>query len=131
MLGLSCKPRKLTGIESGRRAIEFAKKNAALFPGVEARFFAERVGPNMRKMRIRDTAAVIIDPPRIGLERGVAAFIAGSRARRVIYASCDPATMVRDLKELARAFKIASVSSFNMFPRTARFEALAVLERAR
>ena len=131
VLGLSCKPRKLTGIESGRRAIEFAKKNAALFPGVEARFFAERVGPNMRKMRIRDTAAVIIDPPRSGLERGVAAFIAGSRARRVIYASCDPATMVCDLKELARAFKIASVSSFNMFPRTARFEALAVLERAR
>lgn len=129
VLGLSCNAPKLVGVESGRQAIEYAKRNAVQFPGTASRFFADKVGNNMRKMRIYDTTTIIIDPPRSGLERGVAAFLAGSRAKRIIYAACDPATMVRDLRDLSRTFKIASVASFNMFPRTARFESLVTLCR--
>lgn len=129
VLGLSCNAPKLTGIESGKKAIEFAKRNAEQFPATASRFFADKVGHNMRKMRIRDTTTIIIDPPRSGLERGVAPFLTHSRAKRIIYASCDPATMVRDLRELTRAFEITSVASFNMFPRTARFESLVTLCR--
>ena len=45
VLGLCCKPPRLTGIESGRQAIEFAKRNAAAQKAADARFFSEQVGP--------------------------------------------------------------------------------------
>jgi 23S rRNA (uracil1939-C5)-methyltransferase len=72
---------------------------------------------------------VIIDPPRGGLERGVASWLSRSSAPVIIYVSCDPATLVRDLKELRRAYDVQSVRRFDMFPRTARFETLVVLKR--
>ncbi len=131
VLGLSCRPARLTGIESGRRAVDFASRNAAAFPGVQSRFFAQEVGRNLRRLRIHDSTTIILDPPRGGLERGVAQFLAHSPAKRLLYASCDPATLVRDLRELARAFEIERAESFNMFPRTARFETLVTLSRRR
>jgi 23S rRNA (uracil1939-C5)-methyltransferase len=63
------------------------------------------------------------------MESGVARRLAASGAAKIFYVSCDPATMTRDLKELCRNYRIASVRWFNMFPRTARFETLAVLDR--
>ena len=128
VFGLCCRPRLLTGVESGRQAVDFARKNAES-QGVAARFFAQEVGRNLRKLRIGETTTVILDPPRGGLERGVAAFLAKSRAPRIFYISCDPATLVRDLRTLTQAYDISSVKWFNMFPRTARFETFVVLTR--
>ena len=117
---------QLTGVESGRQAVEFAKRNAAA-NGVEGRFFAEQVGRNMRRIKIGERTTVILDPPRGGLERGVPEWLAQSRAPRILYVSCDPATLVRDLRILCRAYDLESVRWIDMFPRTARFETFAVL----
>ena len=122
---------RLTGVESGRQAVDFARRNAAAQNAAGAKFFAERVGPNVRRMPLGPRTTVILDPPRGGLEHGVARAIASSKAARVIYVSCDPATLMRDLRELAPAFDVASVRWFDMFPRTARFETMVVLERRR
>ena len=119
----------LTGIESGRQAVEFAKRNAVA-NGVEARFFAEQVGRNMRRIRIDGQTTVILDPPRGGLERNVPECLAASNAPRILYVSCDPATLVRDLRVLCRAYSLESVRWVDMFPRTARFETLAVMTKA-
>ena len=119
----------LVGVESGRQAVEFAKKNAAAQKAERTRFFAERVGPNMRRMPLDSRTTVIVDPPRGGLEHGVARALAASRVPRVFYVSCDPATLTRDLRELVRAYDIESVRWFDMFPRTARFETLVTLRR--
>lgn len=117
----------LIGIESGREAIEFAKRNAAA-QRVDAKFFAAQVGRSLRQLKVTERSVVIVDPPRGGMEMNVAGFLARSKAHRIIYVSCDPATMTRDLKTLCRGYEIESVKWFNMFPRTARFETMVVLK---
>ena len=130
VFGLCCAnaSSRLIGVESGRQAIDFAKRNAAA-QGVEARFFAEQVGRNMRRIKIGSLTTVIVDPPRMGLEPRVPEWLSQSRAPRIFYVSCDPATLVRDLKTICRGYDLESVRWIDMFPRTARFETLAVLRR--
>ena len=128
VFGLCCGAKKLLGIESGVKAVDFARRNAQRF-GVAAEFAAGRVAANLGRVKGGDDLAVIADPPRGGMESGVARRLAASGAAKIFYVSCDPATMTRDLKELCRNYRIASVRWFNMFPRTARFETLAVLDR--
>ena len=119
---------RLVGVESGRQAIEFAKRNASAL-GVQGLFFAEEVGRNMKRIKIGAGSTVIVDPPRGGLERRVPEWLAASRAPRILYVSCDPATLVRDLRAICRGYDLESVRWVDMFPRTARFETLAVLKR--
>ena len=129
VFGLCCNPPKLTGIESGRQAIDFAKANAASQKYANARFWSERVGQNLRRIAIGPRTTVIVDPPRDGMEPNVPKWLAASKAPRILYVSCDPATLTRDLKTLCQGYEIESVRWFNMFPRTARFETLVVLKR--
>ena len=142
VFGLCCmgagasSPARLTGIESGRQAIDFAKKNAkSLFhcttttPDSDYRFYAERVGQNLKRISVNSRTTVIVDPPRDGMEPNVPKWLAESKAPRILYVSCDPATLVRDLKTICRGYDIESVRWFNMFPRTARFETLVVLKK--
>lgn len=73
---------------------------------------------------------VLLDPPREGAP-DVVAGIAGLEPRSVAYVACDPVTLARDLKPLlAAGLEIASVSAFDMFPRTHHFETLVWLDRA-
>ena len=128
VFGLCCAPAKLTGIESGRQAIEFAKKNASSQNYAGARFYAEEVGRNLKRIRITERTTVVVDPPRAGMEPNVPKWLADSKAPRIFYVSCDPATLMRDLRTLTRNYEVESVRWFNMFPRTARFETLVVLK---
>ena len=125
--GLRGQPR-LVGIESGRSAIASAKENAKA-AGIAANFFCERVGGSLQRIRISDRATVIVDPPRGGMERNVPPFLANSRAKRIFYVSCDPATLTRDLQALVKSYRIRRVRLFDLFPRTARFETLVELEK--
>lgn len=129
VFGLCCNPPKLTGIESGRQAIDFAKRNAAAQKFATAKFWAEQVGQNLRRISVNGHTTVIVDPPRDGMESNVPKWLAESKAPRIFYVSCDPATLVRDLKTICRGYDIESVRWFNMFPRTARFETLVVLKK--
>ena len=63
------------------------------------------------------------------MEPNVPGWLAKRPAPRLLYVSCDPATLVRDLSTLVQAYEIRRVHLFDMFPRTARFETLVVLER--
>ena len=137
VFGLCCLKRapagaRLVGIESGRQAIDCAKRNAAAIFRTSTspstcRFFAEQVGQNLRRIPVSPRTTLIVDPPRGGLEPGVANWLGRSRAARIFYVSCDPATLMRDLREITRGYRVESVRWFNMFPRTARFETLVVL----
>ena len=129
VFGLCCRPPRLFGVESGRQAVAFAQRNAAAQKAADATFRAERVVQCLKRLPLGPETTVIVDPPRGGLEPGVARALANSAAPRILYVSCDPATLVRDLRELAKAFDVESVRWFDMFPRTARFETLAVLKK--
>ena len=128
VFGLCCSPARLVGVESGREAVEFARRNAAA-QGVAAKFVAGQAGRTLRQVRTGPATTVIVDPPRGGMEPNVTAFLAKSGAPRIVYVSCDPATLARDLRTLAQGYAVESVRWFDMFPRTARFETVAVLRR--
>ena len=119
---------RLVGIESGRGAIASAKRNAEAM-GVKANFFCERVGASLGRIKVGPHHTVIVDPPRGGMEPNVPGWLANRPAPRLLYVSCDPATLVRDLATLTKAYEIENVRLFDMFPRTARFETLVVLNR--
>lgn len=119
---------RLVGLESGRGAIVCAKKNAET-QGVKANFFCERVGASLSRIKVGPHHTVIVDPPRGGMEPNVPGWLAKRPAKRIFYVSCDPATLTRDLFELVKTYTIKKVKLFDMFPRTARFETLVVLER--
>ena len=125
--GLPRQPR-IVGAESGRSAVAAAKANARA-AGIAANFFCERIGGSLQRIRIGEHATVIVDPPRGGMERNVPPFLANSRAKRLFYISCDPATLVRDLQPMLGRYRIKRVRLFDMFPRTARFETLVELEK--
>jgi len=72
---------------------------------------------------------VITNPPRTGMDERVTAALATAAPRRVVYISCDPATLARDLTRLPD-FKLHSVVAFDLFPQTAHVETVAVLDRA-
>ena len=119
---------RLIGIESGRSAVAAAKRNAEAM-GVKASFFCERVGGSLSRIKVGPQHTVIVDPPRGGLEPNVAPWLANRPAPRIVYVSCDPATLVRDLDALVKSYRIKCVKLFDMFPRTARFETMVVMER--
>lgn len=86
---------------------------------------------------LRDPALVFANPPRAGMERRVTEAILARRPRRVVYVSCDPATLARDLARLgcgggeaeaASGYRLVAVQPFDLFPQTAHIETVAVLE---
>lgn len=76
--------------------------------------------------------AVIVDPPRAGLEDGVAEQLIGLAPRRILYVSCDPSTLARDLAKLnSQSYAPRALHLFDMFPQTYHMESVVLLERAR
>lgn len=74
---------------------------------------------------------IVLDPPRTGVQKAVLDAILASGASRVLYLSCSPITLVRDLKELCGTgkYNLLKVLPFDMFPQTWHMETLAVLEK--
>lgn len=74
---------------------------------------------------------VVVDPPRAGLEPSVLRALMGIAPSRIIYVSCDPSTLARDLAQLcAKRYKMAEIHLFDMFPQTYHIETMVRLERA-
>jgi len=89
----------------------------------------ERALPQLDQWR---PEVVVLDPPRVGLAAGVAERLAACGAHRIVYLSCDPATLARDLRVLcAERYRLAHLEAYDLFPQTAHVEALAVLEATR
>src|SRR5690606_10903930 len=80
------------------------------------------------RLGIERADLVVVDPPRTGLGRAVTGRIADLRAARIVYVSCDPATMARDIAWLGeRGYSLAGLRAFDSFPMTAHVECGAVL----
>ncbi len=79
--------------------------------------------------RLRAPDLVITNPPRTGMDERVTAALQSAAPRRIVYVSCDPATLARDLTRLP-GFRLGSTVAFDLFPQTAHVETVAVLDRA-
>jgi len=115
---------RVTGIESDPAAVAVANRGAPEgFEAVEGRV-EERLGEAL------PADVVILNPPRGGLDAEVLALLAATPPARIVYVSCDPATLARDLKRLGAGFRITALRGFDLFPQTAHVETVATLERS-
>jgi 23S rRNA (uracil1939-C5)-methyltransferase len=76
-----------------------------------------------------ESTTLLLDPPEAGLEVEVLETIASRHPQRLIYVSCNPATLARDLKYLTRSYVLGRVCPLDMFPQTSEIEVVAVLEK--
>jgi 23S rRNA (uracil1939-C5)-methyltransferase len=74
--------------------------------------------------------AVVVNPPRAGLHWDVSLRLTSEPVPRLVYISCDPATLARDLQRLNVNYQVTAVRAFDLFPQTAHVETVAVLEAA-
>ena len=73
--------------------------------------------------------SVILDPPATGVSPRVTDLLAAARPSEILYVSCNPATLARDLGALGSTYAIESVTPFDMFPQTGQVETVVGLER--
>jgi tRNA/tmRNA/rRNA uracil-C5-methylase (TrmA/RlmC/RlmD family) len=91
---------------------------------------AERTSPTDVAAELRCLLNdVILDPPATGLTEEMRRVIVDPPPKTMIYVSCNPPTLARDLAELHQRFAIVSVTPFDMFPQTAEIEAVVRLQR--
>ncbi len=135
IFGLACAQAgspNVLGIEAHAPSVRAARRNARQL-GLPARFeCADATAWIRRGLQEHDagTTAVVVDPPRAGLDPAVAAALAAWRPAHLFYISCDPATLTRDLRQLLSAgYAVRTAELLDMFPRTAHFETFIWLER--
>ena len=135
-VGLSMRFKKTVAIESDKQAVRDLWANLKERDGANVKIQRARVEDALPKLARLQPDAVLLDPPRAGLARGAAERLAALGAARIVYLSCDPATLARDLKiicadpESGRArYTLDRVTGIDLFPQTPHVEALAVLNR--
>ncbi|SCN25942.1 23S rRNA (uracil-C(5))-methyltransferase RlmCD [Clostridium sp. N3C] len=131
-LFLAQKAKKVYGVEIIPEAIENAKKNAKLNNIHNAEFFvgeAEVIIPKLIEDG-KKAEVVVVDPPRKGCEKSLIEAIAEMRPNRVVYVSCDPATLARDLRIFEDlGYKTEAVQPVDMFPHTAHVETICLMSK--
>jgi 23S rRNA (uracil1939-C5)-methyltransferase len=128
-LGLARRFRRVIALESNPRAVRDLARNLRDADLTNVELHAAPVEHALRRAPLAALRpdVVLVDPPRSGLPRRITEEI---DAARLVYLSCDPATLARDLSALAEGgFRLVRVTGFDLFPQTAHVEALAVLER--
>ena len=118
------------GVEYDALAIKAARRNAASHNRTNGEFIAGMAEENLAQILTRSdpqTTCVLLDPPRKGCHPEMLELLRLVKPRQVIYISCHPATMARDLNVLCRdnVFKVAQVVPLDMFPQTAHIECVA------
>lgn len=119
--------KKVFGIEVVENAIESAKKNKELNNIENIDFKCGKV-EDIIDNSYNNYDLIIVDPPRSGIDKKALDVINNSAAKKLIYVSCDPVTLARDIKGLTK-YELKEVELFNMFPRTYHCESVTVLER--
>ena len=116
--------RRVIGLDWDERSVTAAAQDAEAHEdyrlGDTAELLSAALGPAA-------TTVVLLDPPAQGLEPGVIDILLGARPARVIYVSCDPATLARDLSRLASGYELVRAAPVDMFPQTASIETACLL----
>ena len=122
--------KEVYGVEIVEQAIEMAKENAKINKIENTHFIAgdtENVLTYLIENKKIMPDVILVDPPRKGLDKISINNILKVKPRRVIYISCNPASLVRDLKLLEEEYEIKVIQPFDMFCFTSHVECVAVL----
>lgn len=133
-LYLALSAAKVVGVEYVEDAVRDARKNAELNGITNTEFFtgaAEVVVPRLYKDGY-SADVVVVDPPRKGCDERLLHTIAAIRPERIVYVSCNPATLARDLKYLgANGFEAKEAQPVDMFPHTSHVETVVLITRVK
>lgn len=127
-LWLSDKASRVTGIEENRHSVQVARQSAVHNRVNNVCFQAGDASEMIPDFSgLCDIA--VVDPPRKGLEERAAAALRDSSLKRIVYVSCNPRTLARDVGLLSSRWRLVSLTGVDMFPHTDHVESVAVLER--
>ena len=121
--------KKVIGIEIVEEAVEKAYENSKLNELDNVEFIAGDVLEEVEKL-VEKPDLIILDPPREGINPKALQKIIDFSPEKFVYVSCNPVTLVRDLKEfIDRGYKIEKVKCMDMFPRTMHVECVVLMSR--
>lgn len=124
--------KKVIGVEIVPQAIDDAKRNAEINGITNATFICADAGAAAKKLLSENCRpdVVVLDPPRKGCDALTIDSVVEMSPERIVYVSCDPATLARDLKIFSqKGYKCERVKPVDMFPRTAHVETVVLLSR--
>ncbi|MCO0832442.1 23S rRNA (uracil(1939)-C(5))-methyltransferase RlmD [Fructobacillus sp. W13] len=128
-LSMAYKVKEVRGMEIIPEAVADAKLNAEE-NGIENAFYevgsAEKVFPKWARDGFKPTA-LVVDPPRPGLDDALKRAILKAKPKKFVYISCNPSTLARDLKDLDSAYRVDFIQPVDMFPQTPRWEGVVKL----
>ena len=131
-LFMSSCAKRVYGIEIVKEAVDMAKENAKLNQVDNVEFIAgdvEEAFDDLLHNRKIIPDIVMVDPPRKGLDDKTVENILAMRPKRLVYISCNPATLVRDLAKMEELYTIKRIEPVDMFPFTSHVECVAVMGR--
>lgn len=122
----NCK--SVTGIEINESAIMNAKENSKINNIKNIKFICKDSGKAVKDLNY-EYDKIIVDPPRAGLDKNTIDFLKKSQAKKIVYVSCDPVTLARDLNLLKDEYKVEEITPVDMFPYTHHVECVSLLEK--
>lgn len=124
---LSGHGRKVIGIEIVSDAIENAIENAKMNDIKNVTFIEGKVEDKISRLLDQRVDTVVMDPPRSGVDKKALDAILQINPQQIIYVSCNPVTLARDLRLLSEKYSVKEVTPFDMFPQTAHVECVVKL----
>ena len=130
-VGAARRGARVTAVEGSEAACAAGRENLAANGITGCRFVHGDVTAQLPRLLEAVWDSVLLDPPRTGLPPQATDALAGSAATRLVYVSCDPATLARDLARLRErgGFQARAVTPFDLFPQTQHVECVAEVER--
>ncbi|MCF7729135.1 MAG: TRAM domain-containing protein [Chthoniobacterales bacterium] len=119
---------KVIGIERSQGSIILARQDAASHEKFEEGSVEEMLSKQLQEASLLD-ATLILDPPSEGLSELVIQSILSFPPTKIVYVSCNPATLARDIKRLSLHYKLQESTPLDMFPQTAEIESINLLTR--
>ncbi|MDO1605208.1 23S rRNA (uracil(1939)-C(5))-methyltransferase RlmD [Lactobacillus sp. YT155] len=128
-LSMADKVKEVHGIEVVEAAVKDANKNAEINDIKNATFEVGKVETVLKKWAEegRKVDVLMVDPPRKGLDASLIETIQAIKPQKIVYISCNPSTLVRDLQNLESDYKISSITPVDMFPMTNHVESVTSL----
>lgn len=123
--GGQLKEAELVGIESMPGGIAMARRNAEALGAAKARFYTGAAEKTLGGLAGRPDV-IVVDPPRAGLAEEVTRALLRKAPGRIVYVSCNPATLARDAARLACAYALRSARPVDLFPQTPHVETVAL-----
>ena len=124
------KVKKVVGVDIVNKAIEDANINAKLNQIKNVDFVASDVNRYVTQLENTNSKidVVIVDPPRDGLDQQFVDVLLKTKPKKIVYISCEPSSLARDLKKLSRFYNLKQTQAVDMFPQTYHVESVVALE---